>query len=268
MKKRSLLLVWFLITIVSLGYTQENKENSSFRFIYKEDFIVNPQKMNLKEDILHLDVVNGQSAFYSKWSQAQQHLRDSLLKLGRSLNDILRAESYLPKSIQKEVVYKNFPHKGRLTFTDQMLKSFKYEDSMQIPQWTILDEKKEILGYSCQKAETEYYGRKWTAWFTPAIPLSEGPWKLYGLPGIILEAKDNESFFHFTCIGMENLKGISIQIPQKKYIECSHKEYIELRRLKTEDLGAFSERIEGKKGITNISNPNKKIGFPFLYLEK
>ena len=268
MRKKDILFVWFLIGIVTLGYAQENKGSASFRFVYQEDFIINPQKMSPKEDILHLDVINGQSAFYSKWSQAQQHLRDSLLKQGRNLNDILRAESQLPKSVQKEVVYKNFPKKGKLTFTDQMLKSFKYEEEMTIPQWTISDEKKEILGYPCQKAETEYYGRKWTVWFTSAIPLSDGPWKLCGLPGMILEAKDSESYFHFICVGMENLKENTIQIPKKNYIECSHKEYIELRRLKTEDLSAFSERIKGEKGIVNIKNPNKKIGFPFLYLEK
>ena len=35
-----------------------------------------------------------------------------------------------------------------------------------------------VASFDCQKAECDFRGRRWEAWFTPEIPVSEGPWKL------------------------------------------------------------------------------------------
>lgn len=70
--------------------------------------------------------------------------------------------------------------------------------------WNITKEQKVIGGYDCIKATTTYRGRGWTAWFTPAITAPYGPWKLHGLPGLILEAYDEEKILtiNFTKIEM------------------------------------------------------------------
>ena len=64
-------------------------------------------------------------------------------------------------------------------------------------QWDIYSEHKEILGYDCQKASCNFRGRTYSVWFAKDIPVSEGPWKLKGLPGLILEAVDNESKYNY-----------------------------------------------------------------------
>ncbi len=62
-------------------------------------------------------------------------------------------------------------------------------------EWTIANDlTKNILGYECIMAQTDYHGRKWTAWFSPEIPVHEGPWKLHGLPGIVLRAEAGDRF--------------------------------------------------------------------------
>ena len=71
--------------------------------------------------------------------------------------------------------------------------------------WTISDVTEDILGYQCVKASTNYSGRKWEAWFTMDIPVCDGPWKLQGLPGLILKAKSLDGDFIFEMIGIENV---------------------------------------------------------------
>ena len=87
-------------------------------------------------------------------------------------------------------------------------KVFMVDDTIKPAKWAIKTETKAIGGYVCQKAEGKYKGRNYTAWFTTAIPLPTGPWKLCGLPGLILEAYDDkkEVAFYF-----ESIKPLSIQ---------------------------------------------------------
>ena len=54
--------------------------------------------------------------------------------------------------------------------------------------WEITKESKKILGYTTYKATTKFRGRNYTAWFTPDLSYNYGPWKLNGLPGLILKA--------------------------------------------------------------------------------
>ena len=76
-----------------------------------------------------------------------------------------------------------------------------YDEPLNEMQWQVSDSVKNVLGYECVKAKTDYHGRRWTAWFTTDIPVSFGPWKLHGLPGLILMAEaDNGNSFVATGI--------------------------------------------------------------------
>lgn len=64
-------------------------------------------------------------------------------------------------------------------------------------EWKILRDKSKIFGYNARSAETTFGGRKWIAWFTEDIPIYDGPYKFYGLPGLILKVSDSEKNFIF-----------------------------------------------------------------------
>lgn len=99
-------------------------------------------------------------------------------------------------------IYKNYPE-GKVTETAYFeMQDWRYEEDWEKPEWEISDETKEILGYQCFKATADYRGRRWTVWFAPEIPVQDGPWKLCGLPGLILEAVDNHREFHFIANGL------------------------------------------------------------------
>lgn len=71
-----------------------------------------------------------------------------------------------------------------------------YNEPFEEIVWEIGDSTTTILGYDCNIADTDYHGRHWTVWFAPELPISFGPWKLRGLPGLILKAEsDNGASF-------------------------------------------------------------------------
>jgi GLPGLI family protein len=66
-------------------------------------------------------------------------------------------------------------------------------------QWNITDSTKKIGNYICTMATAHFRGRNYTAWFTPKIPVHYGPWKLIGLPGLILKAHDQKKNIYFSA---------------------------------------------------------------------
>lgn len=78
-----------------------------------------------------------------------------------------------------------------------------YSEPFEELQWHIVNDSTcNILDYECVKAETDYHGRHWTAWFAPEIPVSDGPWKLRGLPGLIMKAETDPGI-SFIATGIE-----------------------------------------------------------------
>ncbi|UUV20985.1 GLPGLI family protein [Paenimyroides aestuarii] len=84
-------------------------------------------------------------------------------------------------------------------------KKSKITDEFSI-KWTTINEKKMINDIECYKATTDFRGRKWEAWYAPSIPYSFGPWKFYGLPGLIISIHDESKRYNFAVKKIENLK--------------------------------------------------------------
>jgi GLPGLI family protein len=128
-------------------------------------------------------------------------------------------------------IFSNYPDRGTQAIIEPVtnLSNYQYEESAESPQWTICEDTSTVLNYSCQKATTRFRGRDWEAWFSPAVPLNAGPWKLHGLPGLILKAADSRNHYVFECIGLEQLKGEKEPILRRKKsnndITCTREEY-------------------------------------------
>lgn len=82
--------------------------------------------------------------------------------------------------------------------------TIEYTESQPKMTWTMSEETKEILGYECQKAETDFRGRHWIVWFTPEVAVDCGFWKFSGLPGLIMEADSSDDFYRYTAVSIEN----------------------------------------------------------------
>ena len=85
-------------------------------------------------------------------------------------------------------VWINHPE-GETTVRDVIF-PHQFEGYESTPQWkwNLTTDTLRISGYLCQRAEATHRGVRWTAWYTEEVPSSVGPWRLRGLPGLIVKA--------------------------------------------------------------------------------
>ena len=133
---------------------------------------------------------------------------------------------------QHTVIYKLKEEGKTLTHDRFDLTNWKYEESIDTPRWVITDSVMVIDGINCVKATADYRGREWTAWFAPEIPFNEGPWKLWGLPGLIVRAYDSKGHYRF--------EAKSISVMPRGYVD--YFDYRVGKRLKTERQRALKEK--------------------------
>lgn len=99
---------------------------------------------------------------------------------------------------------------------------FRYSEEIPVIEWTIHNERKVIRQYICQRTTSKFRGREYEAWFTPEIPIREGPYKFGGLPGLILEMEESQKHYVYTCIGIRKPKSVEpIKIRNWPYTETT-----------------------------------------------
>lgn len=153
-------------------------------------------------------------------------------------------------------------NKGKQRFVSRdLIKDQPFIVSEGFPKlkWKIQEDgAREIGGYSCQMAVTEFRGRVYEAWFTTALPLDAGPWKLAGLPGLILEARDREGIVQFIFAGVQLLTGDEIDWnkPPRHGINIRFEEFFKTRNQKDEE---FFKKIASYPGVT--IKPSKHKGY-------
>jgi GLPGLI family protein len=130
---------------------------------------------------------------------------------------------------------------------EQQIKEFR--------DWAVTDETDTIFDYPCRKAKVSYAGRNYSAWFTPDIPVSDGPWKFHGLPGLILKVEDDEKLFQYTAIGLQQYyEKTDIVKDNVKYENCSLKEFNGFVR-KEKSRNAISFHNGGQLYMTYKQSP-------------
>jgi len=182
---------------------------------------------------------------------------------GRALSDSLH--NSIDKGVIGSTVWKNSMAESKTDFDHKITKNrannyfyydlkilqdkLFYTEPLPKLKWEITSETKDISGFKVQKAFTSYSGRDYIAWFTPEIPISDGPYKFSGLPGLILEIHDTSNEYVFTFQGFEELPGkIGITLPPETYQESSKKDLLALKNRYEQDPMKYINNYVGKEG--------------------
>ena len=162
---------------------------------------LNPEKTINESMVLKIGAVSSLYYSYTRFV-TDSILGEQLKKSGNARIEKNNSENMGTVTYQ---IYKNYPA-GKVTTLDKlmMISRFRCEEENEIPEWELLPDTMTILSYICQKAVCNFKGRNYEAWFAPEIPLHEGPWKLHGLPGLILKASDSQGHYTFECTGLIN----------------------------------------------------------------
>ena len=158
-----------------------------------------------------------------------------------------------PKGDNSEY-YKNRLKREFISVDITDLESYKCVEQLEPQDWQFSSDTLTVLGYVCQKATTSFRGRDYEAWFSPEIPIKEGPWKLYGLPGLILKVVVDDGLFVFDAIGLENLEDVYIAMDKDSYLNCTREEFAKFNTRRREQLGA-RHYINGTLTLGSTANP-------------
>ena len=243
-------LLYFILTALFVQnlWAQESTVKT-LRIVYNTKY-TDPIYIRETKDVQYLDIQDGRSAFYSSLRQRSKEIEDSLNHRGSiSLEELHRLTKPYSHG-QWYLIYKGLPAEGKLTYIDTSMDGFKYEEPISNMKWKMLGKDSVIAGYPCQLAETNFRGRTWKAWFTLDIPIPNGPWKLGGLPGLILKATDNTGWYDFECAGIQNITTPPVAVPKKNYEVMKPKEYFRLLRLRHEHINEYFQRQGYTSGET------------------
>ena len=161
-----------------------------------------------------------------------------------------------------DVLYKNVKENRYADQVEIFGKEFLIKDALENRDWVMGKETKNIGEYTCFKAtytttrtvmvaESSSDGENKevtsqeevtvTAWYTPQIPVKNGPANYDGLPGLILEVNDGSETILCSKIVLNPEKGLAIKEPTKgKVVTATEYEKIMEKKMKE-----MNEQFEG-----------------------
>lgn len=270
---KTLLIALTFFGLSTLAFAQKNDKNIqdtvSVRCYYLFSKKKDASSPVYRRDTMALDIGKRFSRFYdparlgrdSAISNLLEGINPSEIKSmnvykGEQAKDFSNTPGTKQSNAMEGESYQIFKDKqaNLLTIFDQLSgykgAKFHYEDTFPKLNWELVEGTDTIANYVCQKAKLNFRGRNYTAWFSPEIPINDGPWKFSGLPGLILKVEDEAQLFSFTLIGMSQPKTIlPIALSKADYLKCTRAEF--LQQQKKQGMGM---QINFSNGVVSFSS--------------
>lgn len=181
-------LIIGLILLSQFCFSQ-NANDAILKVEYDEYRIYTQGYINLDLGTL---LVSKNTSYYN--SEVQNKITDNLVSSESAL-------MFTKSSGKKELLPEIIIDRENNLLTERVFENlyvdgyFAVQEPLPKMNWKLLNEGKKIGEYDCKKASVEFRGRTYYAWYTTEIPVSLGPWKFNGLPGLILEVDDLKEIY-------------------------------------------------------------------------
>ena len=197
---KNVLILCMLLKLATLGAFAQKKDTARLLVHYKFSWVqdtanrAHPYTENM---VLYVgknasayrsyDGVVYKAQFKKAWAEAAAASPDGRPMINRM-------------GVGTPVEYYQYPNEQKLLRKDQLLvNDYAVEGPMPAIDWKIGGDTATFGGLHCQEATGHFKGRDYIVWFCSDLPVHTGPWKLNGLPGVIVDARDakNEVIFKF-----------------------------------------------------------------------
>ncbi len=207
-KKRNKMKLIFAVILIIIHLVHIDGQITQIMPKYKATYSLKYQpdstNANLKVNVKYYSFINDSLSY---WVEENKFLQDSVMmgvKNGTILGDFVLANlGSMPKAKSYKKIVKN-RNRNTIDFFDKIyVIDYYFKLNPNRLNWKILNIQDTINGYYCVKAKVYHKGRNFEAWYTQDIPISEGPEKFYGLPGMIVKIVDEKNHYDFNLIGFE-----------------------------------------------------------------
>ncbi len=235
MKKAALIFISTLLSIAACA--ANDKANLSGRTqldngLYKCTYTYTAKTTVAgKDDVVTSETVLHIGEHGAKFADESVFIPDSLVSVGAPGNKIQMAnlKTYGQDYPFTATVYQNYPE-GKTTMVDVCQSNYAVlTENIDVFDWELTEDTLTVCNHLCYKAIAKYGGRTWEAWYADDIPLSYGPWKLAGLPGLILAAHDTDGVNSFVINSMQHSDVIVTRVKNVKEVPVNRKDYIRLK---------------------------------------
>lgn len=200
--KMKMLFLFLLMLIACVAGVDAQSDVTKLSVTYECFYQKVLEVKKQEKDIMRLDIGQHSSQFVSpilEWIKKNKYVPgspNSRRHPYQKYDGTLRFE-----------VFKNTPKQGYQYFIHDPGLIATRDKTEGLFTWELLKSDSIVCHYPCHKAQTTFRGRTWTVWYALDLPYNDGPWKLCGLPGLILHAQDSTRQFIFDCIGIEKGDG-------------------------------------------------------------
>ncbi|WP_373705003.1 GLPGLI family protein [Porphyromonas loveana] len=136
------------------------------------------------------------------------------------------------------------PIGGDMTVYDQLaVEQYRYNEPLSALMWEMGEATDSIAGYLCQEAFCDYGGHRWRVMFAPEIAVDAGPWKLCGLPGMVMRAEAADKSHVFELISLQQSSAGIYQPETKSTIATARDEFVKNKNIYEQNPDAFMSQL-------------------------
>ena len=241
----------FLLTIGVFFTNISVAQNSTIKVEYDEIVSFIPQIVNNDKGVLY--VSQNESYYNTTFDNTK-----SIEKIDN--------ESIVVPALDTEYFSEIYIDKKAKTLSENLFERIVikkyYSVTEQVPnmKWKLINEKKKINNLLCKKAQMTFPGRTYVAWYTEEIPISSGPWKFNGLPGLILSIDDSEEIYKWRVKSITypfkgNFDLSQVKKRMKKFNKISFKDF------DTKVINAQKNKFETLKTRNGGRNQSVELEF-------